>query len=78
MPEIQGAQCNDSLKMSPAHNDNQPQLILMETNAAGQSSPVLGFSSEQSSGLNNDRVPTAKASGITLEYYLPNNSLTNN
>lgn len=49
----------------------------METDAAGQSIPVLGFSSEQSVGLNNDRVPTAKASGITLEYYLPNNSLTN-
>lgn len=49
----------------------------METDAAGQSLPVLGFSSEQSVGLNNDRVPTAKASGITLEYDLPNNSLTN-
>lgn len=49
----------------------------METNAAGQSIPVLGCSSEQSIGLNNDRVPITKALGITLEYYLPNNRLTN-
>lgn len=57
-----------------ASTQRQLQLTLMEIDIMGQSIPVSGSSSVQSVRLNNDRVPTAKASGTTLEYYPPNKS----
>lgn len=62
MPETQGAHGDNS------RGRQHTTTTTTDFNGDGCSRtniPVSGFSSVQSVGLNNDRVPTAKASGIT-------------
>lgn len=62
MPEIQGVHCDNS---RGRQHTMMPTTDFNGDGCSRTNIPVSGFSSVQSMGLNNDRVPEAKASGIT-------------